>query len=524
MSEIRSELERIATLVRPNADAFERLERRRRRRTRNRRIGTALVVLALAAAGGLGGLATLGRDRANLGTGREVPFVPIWPETSYADAVGAQEAYASGFGTVPSWRGDAEETATRFARTALGWRYVAADLAGAERTADGTTRVTVATPAVPCPSPPPGESIPTTCRSRSAVVELRRVTGGGIWTVVGVAGDRLGSPRFERDANDDATSVSIGTRSRQDPPGDVLQYVAVTGVGGCRDWESDSLSRASLPLREALPTAPADRPDGCGVVVVVLTLPADAPSPRNLGQAVLFAGRPPVQILDAAAAPAHIPPGDAALAPTEGRLEIRCEGDIALDRDSVSASPEGVHLVVVNGVADTPVTFELSPARDGDVPVSSTELRGGDALDRDWTLAPGRYVATCRYPRAPAGAAHSASVSFMVTDPSGVYVDPSLECEGGAIYEVTPPPTTDPSVLVGDPLGSVVAHLEGLGDDDALSRAGGYPRTPPTIVTITRNGHVVGSVSFFDDANGQTFVDTIRGCAGTTFSWNDRGG
>jgi hypothetical protein len=362
------------------------------------------------------------------------------------------------------------------------------------------------------------------CAPRRALIDLRQVAPDGIWSVIGVRGDVLTDLSFDVNGDGDATGLRIRSARDTEAPDGVLLYVAVTGVGACRGWESDSTHGPHmLLLGGTLPDAPADHPEGCDAVVLALLLPADTASPRNVGQMVLFGGgaRPP--ILDALAASARLGPSNAAVTPPDGELDVECGGDIALDRNSVVAGRDGVHIVVANAILDAPTTFEISPARPGEVPVSDTDVRGGDRFDWTWSLAPGRYVATCRYVTTPGGDARSASLSFEVTDPNGVFVDPSLECEGGSIYEVHPPPIPDPSVQGGDPQGAVESHLEGLADDDIVKRAGGYPGQAPTIVTIERTGHVIGSVSFFETAGGSAFVDTIRGCGGTTFAWPDRG-
>lgn len=85
MAEVKGGLERLAELVTPPDDAFDRLARKRSRRQRNRRVGAALVALALAGAGmgtaliefGRSGIKPLPALRIRHGYGIQFPDGPL---------------------------------------------------------------------------------------------------------------------------------------------------------------------------------------------------------------------------------------------------------------------------------------------------------------------------------------------------------------------------------------------------------------------------------------------------------------
>jgi hypothetical protein len=527
MSDVRSQLERLSDHIHGSADAFERLERRRRRRVRNRRAGAIVVALAIALGGTTGAIVAFrGGGHVPASDGASA-FAPIWPDSTVADAQAAQDAYAGDPSSLPAWRTDGVRTAVEFARVALGWGDALATKDGIEVTADGLERVTVETPPPPCPSPTAG-SIAPWCGGKQVAVDLRQLATDGPWWVVGVRGRWMPEVAFDTDANGDATAFRFDANL----PMGVTYENALVGVGACRGWEVDSRREPMLLRGGSLPLLPSRFADGCDAVFVAIGLPTDPTNdvtlppdvPTDLGQQILFGGASPdVAILDAFAEPIHLPAAvGGASANGSPTLHVRCDGDIALDANTVAAASDGAHVTITDEILDQDATVSVA-ATDGSEPRPAETVSAQGTVHEVWPFAPGTYTVTCAYPAGPAGPAHQASASFSITDPSDDYRSTVLGCSSGSGYGVAQASSTDgpPAGEPGDPMRLVREHLTGMASSDSLT-ALGYPDQLEPVVGVVRDGSVVATVRFANGSDGLAFSE-LEGCGGTHFNWDGVG-
>ena len=117
MSDMRDLLERKAARFPRTDGAFESVAKRVHRRQRGRRVVAGSIALIVAAVGAFGAY-RLTRSTTEPAAGGRTPIPALWPEQTLEDAQAAQARADDGEDT---WRLQAQEVATRFARETLGW-------------------------------------------------------------------------------------------------------------------------------------------------------------------------------------------------------------------------------------------------------------------------------------------------------------------------------------------------------------------------------------------------------------------
>src|SRR3954470_21586752 len=96
-------------------------------------------------------------------------------------------------------------------------------------------------------------------------------------------------------------------------------------------------------------------------------------------------------------------------------------------------------------------------------------------------------------------------MGLHVSDPGGLYVDPTLECgtggSGSSILEYQAGGNGDDR----DPVERVAAELPGLLPDDAVTYAG-YPGSEERRVAVIRDGSVIAVYEFLPVETGWVYV------------------
>lgn len=210
-------------------------------------------------------------------------------------------------------------------------------------------------------------------------------------------------------------------------------------------------------------------------------------------------------------------------------LEITCDGSaVSMSTFAVEASEVGVKIDVTNA-GSTTMTFAIAqeggPASDASAEAIDPGTHTGFR-----PLAPGRYEASCSFPRMSGTNTPGASMAgpFEVVDPNGFYVDATLGCPDSSGYGMSSASASaagdsGPRGEHGDPLQIVGAHLTGVEDGDRLQRAG-YVASEAPLVRLLRDGTVVALVRLYDDGNGGWLFGDLEGCGSTGFGWNGEGG
>lgn len=169
----------------------------------------------------------------------------LWPERTEAELAATQADADAGDPGV-AWRLHPEDVAARFADEVLGWgspttptgdlRYAVAVDPGSSHGVSSAV-VTVAQPALPCPSPPPGQ--PITCPPPYATEELtlRRATTDetAVWTVTAVRALGFGLDLAAGDEIGNGGSISghvTFPSTTRDTPDVVAQYGFAVGRDG----------------------------------------------------------------------------------------------------------------------------------------------------------------------------------------------------------------------------------------------------------------------------------------------------
>ena len=180
-------------------------------------------------------------------------FTAVWPETSWEDALTAQQAVNQG---ANQWRLDPVAVAERFARTFMGWTRVNSSVHGPQR--PGAVSVNVGLFPYHGPGPAP-----------MVTVEMRQlVTLGthGIWSVT-----KVGSPYLRFDI---ASGASVGMRQRIPVTALSGRWITVFGVNPRLKCEAPA-GRQSLtipgpqypqtrtPQRLTVPVYPDPNPNTC---------------------------------------------------------------------------------------------------------------------------------------------------------------------------------------------------------------------------------------------------------------------
>lgn len=290
MDDLKTRLDRVASRIEAGPDAFARLERRRRALARGRRVTAGVLGVVIAVLGTMTAYSVLRTPRLQLpgGPGRPgVQIAALWPEHDAQQLQVTQEAVDAGDS---AWRLDAEETAVRFVRSALGWTSPNERLLhNATEAPNGLATVEVFT-------------VPATCDEescdvvRDVIVQLLRLgEEDGIWSVISVE-----SPTFNMQFRIGQT-VGIG---------DELEVISGHPSGseiavGVKLFEPCSGFRGGTTIvRDDLVTVPIEGvEEGCLAYVYAMTPAAGDETGRTLLDGASSSGR---AIDDIAIAPVYI--------------------------------------------------------------------------------------------------------------------------------------------------------------------------------------------------------------------------
>lgn len=509
MSELRTRLERLGERVAAPPDAFERLERVRRRREHNRRISAGVVALLIAVAGSIAAFSAFrGSDGTTVG-GDQDGFFALWPEQTATGLAVAQERVDSGdAGFV--WRSDPIEIARRFALEMLQWPAVDVEPAmGTDLEADASISIDLSVPA--------GSSCDqlvadATCPTSTTTLTMERLgRPDGVWSITAVASQDLalelppgeevpsGAHLVVPTALPDGTKVSMGVA--------FLTACDATGT-------DDNVEVSGGLLTFTVP----DAPDGCigylyaitpqtgvGAVAIGSFLLTDAQDVPGIGYLVDRLAAVPVRFASN---------GSPEVA---GEARIECGASTPLvETPLVSTRPDGVHVELENPTGET-LSFSIVESGTSSSEASASTLEPG-VTRLVLTIPPGPVEFSCSSPP-PGPAGVDGIETFEVVDPAGRFVPTELECASGEAYGSAPAYPADATGVEGDPVLVVEDHVSGLGFDDVVERAG-YPESSEPVVTIVRDGLVVGRVTLFDDGQGGWLVSSVEGCGGTQFGWS----
>lgn len=507
MSDLRTRLERIGDRVRPDPDAFERLERTRRRRERNRRIGAGVVALLVAAAGSLVAFTAFRDGEPRVGGTVEEGFFALWPESTYEDAIAEQTEVDQDVSGARAWRVDPIATATEFARTALGWG-----------SPDGDGGINVEIPdGVDVSGPGPiSFSVYRTAHGLDTMVTdvtlARLVRPDGIWSVVDVrsevfdlqvvpgeevaVGGLLAIPTTLEEGAEVAVGVA-GTGSCSgfyEQTGEVIErhiVVPVQGVGeGCAGY-----------LYALTPPTPVGQVE-LGRIMFVYGEPKPA-----LGYTIESIAAVPVRFV--APSPNETPSAE----PTPARaLHITCDGpSIVTDSPVVRAEPDGVHVLVEN---TTDHALSLVVLREGAGPARAVQVEPG-VTHVAYQLPPGPSAFYCADDSGPL-AVETDPVDVEVRDDGNLFVAFDLVC-GGTTMRLAPAF----AILSGvgprdapDPLDLVRSLAQGLQPSDVVERAGYAESAANPIVRVVRDGRIVATFDVFVGSNGWTADSASCGDSG----------
>ena len=136
-----------------------------------------------------------------------------------------------------------------------------------------------------------------------------------------------------------------------------------------------------------------------------------------------------------------------------------------------------------------------------------------DAGTSRWTFGsrPG-VVETACWPYSDHGKEEPATKPIEILDPSGLFVDGELDCEGmwsSSVSDYASEPDADAPPI---PLDEARAMLRGILPGDEV-RYAGYPREPDPSVIVVRDGRVIASLGFarfggeWSSPGGSTCVD-----------------
>jgi hypothetical protein len=514
MSDLRTRLERLGERARPVSDAFERLERVRRRRERNRQLAAGVVALLVAVAGSLAAFSALRTSDRDFADGGESEiFFALWPESTLEDAQATQDAVDAGEPAL-SWRLDPEETALALVRDALGWPEPPEELAHSSTTSpDGTVTVDVVK------QPDPGTCQSPECAGRDVVVRLRQlVAEGGIWSVVSVESPVFNMPLHPGEEVDLGRELSIAAGW----PDGTEVAVGFAGTGGCSFFNERTVAVRDLSVVERVAAAAAI-PAGCTGYVYALT-PSTPQGQIALGRIIFPSGgldaKPDLAytlVTSITAVPVQFVEATAAEPAEEAR--ITCDGATPIARTPVVLTqPDGVHVVLSNPTDETlSFSIERAPADSYEASVSSLEPGSTQLV---LTQPPGHVEFWCSSAPKEGQAGVAGIAGFEIVDPDGHYISPELECEGGSAYgsgSAYPAGTTGDR---GTPIEVAEARLTGLEPDDVVEIAG-YPDASLPVLRIVRDGRVVGRVKLADDGAGRWLLESVEGCAGTSFGWSE---
>jgi len=178
------------------------------------------------------------------------------------------------------------------------------------------------------------------------------------------------------------------------------------------------------------------------------------------------------------------PADDASPSPVPALAVIECgaDGSTTIGTLQVLAQPDGVHVRVVSHL-DEPASIN------------------GWGLDADpgasrWTFGyrPG-VVQTACWPFSDHGKKEPATQPIEIVDPSGLFVDGELDCEGmvsTSTADYASEPDADAPPI---PLDEARSMLRGLLPGDEV-RYAGYPEEPRPNVIVVRDGRVIASLGF----------------------------
>jgi hypothetical protein len=179
------------------------------------------------------------------------------------------------------------------------------------------------------------------------------------------------------------------------------------------------------------------------------------------------------------AAPSSAEPSDA---PTLAVIECEADGSTTIGTPRVLAQPDGVHVRVVSHL-DEPASIN------------------GWGFDVDtgtsrWTLGsrPG-VVQTACWPYSDHEKEEPVTKPIEILDPSGLFVDGELDCEGmwsTSVSDYSSEPDVDAPPV---PLDEARAMLRGLLPGDEVRHAG-YPQEADPSVIVVRDGRVIASLRF----------------------------
>ncbi|MGZ8619375.1 MAG: hypothetical protein ACXWYE_05690 [Actinomycetota bacterium] len=173
---------------------------------------------------------------------------------------------------------------------------------------------------------------------------------------------------------------------------------------------------------------------------------------------------------------------DASSAPALAVIECEADGSTTIGTPEVQAQPDGVHVRVVSHL-DEPASIN---GWGFDVVTGTSR----------WTFGsrPG-VVETACWPYSGHGKEEPATQPIEILDPSGLFVDGELDCEGmwsSSVSDYASEPDADAPPI---PLDEARSMVRGLLPGDQV-RYAGYPQEPDQGVIVVRDGRVIASLRF----------------------------
>jgi hypothetical protein len=519
---LREQLERLAD--RANADAagaYERWDGARERRQRARRVGTGVLAFAVAITGIGGAWFALGQGgepaaqvpppapaAVSQGPMSVWPESPVTPSDSFTNVQRAalhEQKYA--------WRLDPVEVIRRFADTVLGWHPVDATRFlqnGAATSGDVYTVQPKITILMRCPA---HGSCPWAPEIHVMVDQLGRTGDHGIWSIVSVTSPNLTLPVEAGDTVVAGEALDVQMRLAASQHAAIglaydRQALAAPGEPCVPQFEgSADVTGRSFPLvvpdplYEEAPCAPG----AAGYVFAYTTpkLTVQTGDPLVESAAISDLSIVPVRFVAASTAPpmpSEEPP------PVPDAALVVCDGTTtSVETPVVQPRRDGLHLFV-NNTSDR----DLGIAFDG---------IGGDNADMGrhelvWAaIPPGELRLQC----SADGASEGSWATLEVRDVAGVWSPVELDCPSGGVAGGGAVVSGDFDAAPGargieDPIAATRARFARdllPGDEVAV---GGYPAAETRIVTVTRDGRVVASVSYAPDGHGGWLEDAYQAC------------